>query len=62
MIVEIWYCVDGTGDVIRIQYKSKTYLTSVCKSWSVFWEGGTKFVLSVTRLHTVSFSETNSKK
>ena len=32
----IQYCVDGTGDVIRIQYESKTYLTWIWNSWSYF--------------------------
>ena len=44
MIIRIQYCVDGTDNVIRIQYELKTYLSSICNSWSVFREGGTKFV------------------
>ena len=62
MIVHIKYCADGTGDVIRAQKKSKTYLTSICISWTVFWEGLTKFVSWETRLHTVDISETKSKR
>ena len=62
MIVHIQYCVDGTGDVIKIQLsckknaRIKNVLMPICNSWSVFWEGGTKFVLSETRLHIVDFS------
>ena len=35
--------------VIRLQWESKTFLTSICNSWSIFWEGGTKFFVSDTR-------------
>ena len=42
--------------------ESKTYLTSIFNSWSVFREGGTKYVPSETRLHIVDFSETESRK
>ena len=34
----------------------KNVLTSICNSWSVFREGGTKFVPLETRLHIVNFS------
>ena len=61
MILWIQFCVDGTGNVIRTQ-ESKTYLTSICNNWSVFREGGTRFVPSETRLHIVDFSETESRK
>ena len=61
MIIWIQYCVDGTGDVIRIQLELKTYLMSVCNSWSIYWEGGAKFVSLETRLHIVNFSETKSR-
>ena len=62
MTVWIQSCVDGTGDVIRMRWESKTYLTSICNSWSVFSEGGTKFVLSETGLHTAYFSETKWRR
>ena len=62
MIVQIQYCVDGTGDVIRTQQESKTYLTPICNSWSVFQEHGTKFLPSETRLHIFDFSETKSRR
>ena len=41
MVVQIQYCVDGTGynNTIRI----KNVLKSICNSWSVFREGGTNF-------------------
>ena len=42
--------------IIRIMYwKSKTHLTPVCNSWSIFRKGGTKFVPSETGLHIVDF-------
>ena len=40
----------------------KNILTSICNSWSVFREVGIKFDLSETRLHTVNFSKTNSRR
>ena len=42
---------------IRIQKESKTYLTSICKRLSIFWEGGTKSVPSETKLHIVSWTK-----
>ena len=62
MIVQIQYCVDEIGDVIRIQFESQAYLMSICNSWSVFREVGTKFVPSETRLHIVYFSEGESRR
>ena len=55
MIIWIQYCVDGTGDVIRIQLELKTYLKSVCNSWSIYWEGGAKFVSLETRFILSTF-------
>ena len=40
----------------------KNVLTSICDSWSVFREGGTKFAPLETRLHIVDFSETESRR
>ena len=34
---------------IKLQLESKTYLTSICNSWSIFREGRTKFVPWETR-------------
>ena len=62
MIVQIQYCVDETGDVIRIQFESQAYLMSICNSWSVFREVGTKFVPSETRSHIVYFLKTESRR
>ena len=53
-----WWNRGCYKNTIRI----KNALTSICNSWSVFQEGGKKFVLSETRLHIVKFSKTKSRR
>ena len=61
MIVQIQYYVDGTG-VLEVYNKNQKHILSICNSWSIFQESGAKFVLSETRLHTLNFSETESRR
>ena len=53
-----WWNRGCYKNTIRI----KNALTSICNSWSVFQEGGKKFVPSETRLHIVNFSKAKSRR
>ena len=48
-------CFFQNKNCYKTRIESKMYLTLVCNSWSIFQEGGTKFVPLETRAILLAF-------